>query len=220
MAQCVSCHGKESPSAGLNLLPLTTEAGARNDLGTMEKAMGRVMAGEMPPGGPLPMARRKAFQSWTQAALSAQCSVADPGRVTLRRLNREEYNNTVQDLLGTKARPADDFPGDDVGNGFDNMGDVLTTSPLLMEKILDSADKLASEAITLPRVFTRHYEGADFSGAGGSLGSTLTLGSAGTATKEFRIYAQGPYRLSVQAWATQAGPEPREDAGERRTARR
>ena len=207
LAQCVSCHGKESPSAGLNLLPLTTEAGAKNDLGTMEKAMGRVMAGEMPPGAPLPMARRKALQAWTQGALAAQCAVADPGRVTLRRLNREEYNNTVQTLLGTKTRPADDFPGDDVGNGFDNMGDVLTTSPLLMEKILDSAEKLAKEAITIPRVYTRRYEGSDFAGAGGSQGSTLTLMSGGLATKDVRVYAQGPYRLTLQAWGQQAGPE-------------
>lgn len=121
VAQCVSCHGKNSPSAGLNLLPLTTEAGAKNGLGTLEKAMGRVMAGDMPPGGALPMAKRKAFQAWTQSALAAQCNLADPGRVTLRRLNREEYNNTVRDLLGTKSRPADDFPGDDVGNGFSTL---------------------------------------------------------------------------------------------------
>ena len=58
-----------------------------------------------------------------------------PGRVTLRRLNREEYNNTVRDLLGVTAfRPADDFPADDTGYGFDTVADVLTLPPVLLEK--------------------------------------------------------------------------------------
>ncbi len=207
-AQCVSCHGKDSPSAGLNLTKFTTEAAARGDLGTIEKAMGRVMSGEMPPGRPLPMAQRKALQRWTEDALAAQCRLADPGRVTLRRLNREEYDNTVGDLLGTKARPADDFPGDDVGNGFDNMGDVLSTSPLLMEKILDSAEKLARAAVAVPRVFTRHYEGSGFSGAGGSEGGTLALMSGGLATEEVKVATSGDYKLRLQAYGQQAGPEP------------
>jgi hypothetical protein len=71
----------------------------------------------------------------------------DPGRVTARRLNRFEYNNTVHDLLGVDFRPADDFPTDDFGYGFDNIGDVLTLSPTLMEKYLTAARKVARLAI-------------------------------------------------------------------------
>ena len=67
---------------------------------------------------------------------------ARPGRVTLRRLNRAEYNNTVRDLLGVDYRPADEFPSDDVGNGFDNIGDVLVIPPLLMEKYLAAAEQI------------------------------------------------------------------------------
>ena len=52
----------------------------------------------------------------------------------MRRLNRAEYNNTIRDLVGLDLHPADDFPSDDVGYGFDNIGDVLSISPLLMEK--------------------------------------------------------------------------------------
>src|SRR5262245_2487504 len=63
----------------------------------------------------------------------ANANLADPGRVTLRRLNREEYNNTVRDLLGVTSRPADEFPSDDRGFGFDNIADVLSLSPLQME---------------------------------------------------------------------------------------
>ena len=61
----------------------------------------------------------------------------DPGRVTIRRLNRNEYNNTIRDLVGLDFHPADDFPSDDVGYGFDNIGDVLSIPPILMEKYFD-----------------------------------------------------------------------------------
>ncbi len=77
-----------------------------------------------------------------QSAVSkAGCVLTpDPGRVTLRRLNRVEYNNTIRDLFGVDFRPADDFPSDDVGYGFDNIGDVLSLPPLLMEKYLAAAE--------------------------------------------------------------------------------
>jgi hypothetical protein len=71
----------------------------------------------------------------------------DPGRVTARRLNRYEYNNTIRDLLGVPYRPADDFPADDAGYGFDNIGDVLSVSPVLMEKYLDAAEQISRKAI-------------------------------------------------------------------------
>ena len=77
----------------------------------------------------------------------------NPGRITARRLNRAEYNNTVRDLLGVYVKPADEFPVDDSGYGFDNIGDVLTISPLLMEKYLSAARRLSRLAIygdTLP----------------------------------------------------------------------
>ena len=71
----------------------------------------------------------------------------DPGRVTTRRLNRTEYNNTIRDLLGVDLRAADEFPHDDSGYGFDNIGDVLSMSPLLLEKQLSAAERIARTAI-------------------------------------------------------------------------
>src|SRR3989442_11384970 len=65
----------------------------------------------------------------------------DPGRVTIRRLNRAEYNNTIRDLLAVTLQPAGDFPADDVGYGFDNIGDVLSMTPLLVEKYLTAAER-------------------------------------------------------------------------------
>jgi hypothetical protein len=88
---------------------------------------------------------------------------SDPGRVTARRLNRYEYNNTIRDLLGFDFQPAADFPADDSGYGFDNIGDVLSLSPVLMEKYLAAAEKiatLATEAAPLPKpIIQRHGRG-------------------------------------------------------------
>jgi hypothetical protein len=73
--------------------------------------------------------------------------------VTARRLNRVEYNNTIRDLLGVAARPADEFPVDDSGYGFDNNSDVLSVSPLLMEKYMQAAETISRLAVygeTLP----------------------------------------------------------------------
>ena len=74
----------------------------------------------------------------------------DPGRVTARRLNRTEYNNTIRDLLGVDLRPADDFPQDDSGYGFDNIADVLSLSPVLMEKYMSAAERVARTALFGP----------------------------------------------------------------------
>jgi hypothetical protein len=76
-------------------------------------------------------------------------SGTDPGRVTLHRLNRVEYNNTVRDLLGTARTPADDFPIDDRGSGFDNIADVLTLSPLHIDNYYSAAVALVDEALTV-----------------------------------------------------------------------
>ena len=83
---------------------------------------------------------------------------ASAGRVTARRLNRVEYNNTIRDLLGVAARPADEFPVDDSGYGFDNNGDVLSVSPLLMEKYMQAAKDISRLAVygeTVPPKPTR-----------------------------------------------------------------
>jgi hypothetical protein len=80
----------------------------------------------------------------------AGVNATDPGRVTMHRLNRAEYNNTVRDLLGTSQKPADDFPIDDRGSGFDNLADVLTLSPLHLDLYYKAAETLVTEALASP----------------------------------------------------------------------
>ena len=96
--------------------------------------------------------QRQAVAAWIEQDLERidRETPPDPGRVTARRLNRTEYNNTVRDLLGVDPRPADDFPQDDAGYGFDNIADVLSLSPVLMEKYMTAADRVARLALFGP----------------------------------------------------------------------
>ncbi len=138
------------------------EASAVKDLEVWDKVAQRVRDKEMPPARrPQPTAaERDRITAWI-ASVSANASDCisrkDPGRVTLRRLNRTEYNNTIHDLLGVHFHPADDFPSDDVGNGFDNIGDVLTVPPLLLEKYLAASEKLVSAALAAPELRKRIF---------------------------------------------------------------
>src|SRR5262249_36975265 len=116
-----------------------------------EKVVQKLRTGQMPPKGlPAPPAGEVASVTrWfdLQFARLDRGMKPDPGRVTARRLNRVEYNNRVRDLLGVNFTPAADFPADDSGYGFDNIGDVLSLSPVLMEKYLAAAEKIARQAI-------------------------------------------------------------------------
>jgi hypothetical protein len=101
-----------------------------------------------PPGSPAPSKADVAkVVAWIESSYGKAPESADPGRVIAHRLNRAEYNNTVRDLLGVSLRPADEFPLDDAGYGFDNIGDVLSVSPLLMEKYMAAARQLSQAAV-------------------------------------------------------------------------
>lgn len=142
-----TCHMGQNPPAGVALSRFPTAASVLKSAGTWEKVALNVSERRMPPpAAPQPSAsERYRLAAWVQAALSgAACAVKEPGRVTMRRLNRHEYDNTIRDLAGLDLHLSDDFPLDDVGYGFDNVGDVLSLSPLLMEKYLAAAEKVAA----------------------------------------------------------------------------
>jgi len=124
-----------------------------HDREVWEKVVGRLRAGEMPPKGmPKPPAEQiTTITNWIDSEFADldRTTPPDPGHLTAHRLNRVEYNNTVRDLLAVKFKPAADFPADDSGFGFDNIGDALSVSPVLMEKYLAAAKKIATEAIPL-----------------------------------------------------------------------
>jgi hypothetical protein len=165
---CVKCHGGRRPRAGLVLDRFKDEASAVKERKLWEKVGQYVQAGEMPPAGRKkpPPAELAAFNRWNNGLLTPDCvKDHDPGRITVRRLNRAEYNNTIRDLVGVAFKPADDFPTDDVGYGFDNIGDLMSVSPLLLEKYLAAAEKIVELAFKdsegRRRIMVRNVSGKD-----------------------------------------------------------
>jgi Protein of unknown function (DUF1592)/Protein of unknown function (DUF1588)/Protein of unknown function (DUF1587)/Protein of unknown function (DUF1585)/Protein of unknown function (DUF1595) len=148
---CASCHGPVQPKARLNLEALHDEDTVRSRRRTWSRVREYVEGGVMPPEDSLQPTRAEVdlvMASIKTALDRDDCGRAPtPGRVTIRRLNRAEYNNTIRDLFGVDDRPADDFPSDDVGYGFDNVGDVLGLPPLLMERYMTAAEKVAERVI-------------------------------------------------------------------------
>ncbi|MDX1981123.1 MAG: DUF1592 domain-containing protein [Bryobacteraceae bacterium] len=139
---CAACHSARTASGGLNLESLSASVGADRD--KWARILKRLEAGEMPPAGrPRPHpAELHRITTWIAGEL-------DRGRTHLkaRRLNRVEYNNTVRDLLGVDLRPASDFPQDDSAFGFDNIAESLSVSPLLLEKQMAAAERIARAAL-------------------------------------------------------------------------
>ncbi len=114
------------------------------------KVRDRVQSRTMPPPPLPPLKESDAVEitRWIDTIVPAEATQpAGPGRVTARRLNRTEYNNTIRDFLGVLTRPANTFPVDNQGYGFDNNGDVLTLSPMLMEKYMAAARSISRIAI-------------------------------------------------------------------------
>jgi hypothetical protein len=148
---CFKCHGNGKKKGGLALDEFIASAAAAKDDKTWEHVLENLRTGEMPPDDETKqptLEEREKIMKWIDLAVFAvDPDNPDPGRVTIRRLNRVEYNNTIHDLIGVDFQPADDFPADDSGYGFDDIGDVLTISPVLFERYLSAAEKVMSMAI-------------------------------------------------------------------------
>jgi mono/diheme cytochrome c family protein len=150
---CYKCHGPQlKPKADLNMAKFGSEASIRENRKIWKEILAKTYTREMPPEDfqPQPTAEeRDAITRFVEQALER----VDPnapkvaGRVVARRLNRAEYRHTVRDLLGVDFNPVGDFPADDVGYGFDNIGDVLSLPPLLMEKYMAASRKIADQAV-------------------------------------------------------------------------
>jgi Protein of unknown function (DUF1592)/Protein of unknown function (DUF1588)/Protein of unknown function (DUF1585)/Protein of unknown function (DUF1587)/Protein of unknown function (DUF1595) len=147
---CGGCHNDRVSSGGLNLESLSDSASMRVNRDEWDLIVRRVEAGEMPPVGvPRKAAEIDAMVSFLKAEFrKADLSIKpDPGRTVARRLNRVEYANTIRDLLGVSYRSDKEFPRDDEGEGFDDIADLLTTSPVLAEKYMSAAAEIAAKSM-------------------------------------------------------------------------
>ncbi len=172
---CYACHNEKLQSGGLNLKSYTSADQVDQDRDKWELIVHRLENGEMPPKGmPRPDAEQlKAATAWVESEFDRadKAMKPEPGRVTARRLNRQEYNNTIRDLLAVNTNPAKDFPQDDSGYGFDNIGDVLSLSPVLMEQYLSAAESVVNQALfgpgKVPSTVMRHQPPHRFGADGG-----------------------------------------------------
>jgi hypothetical protein len=145
---CVECHSGDAPKGELDLAEFRDARSTEGRADTWLDVRDRLALGEMPPAK---RARPDAGEvarvtQWIDAHFAAS-SARDPGRPTLRRLNRAEYVNTIRDLLGVDYDATAEFPSDDVGYGFDNIGDVLSLPEMLLEKYLTASERIAAKAV-------------------------------------------------------------------------
>jgi len=215
---CADCHSAEAQEGGIITDGLATVDQLLKDRKTWEKVYRMINAGAMPPSDydaqPTEDARKEVAEIFYDELYNFDCTqIHHAGRSTLHRLNRAEYNNTIRDLFGISLTPADEFPQDDVGEGFDNIGDVLSVPPLLMEKYLDAAEIIAAAVIDtrdfskgLSQTFnaekTESTAGGDPDGEGFRM-----LGSTGSVSANVELSAEGKYKIRIRALATQAGDE-------------
>ena len=162
---CLACHNDRTQTAGLSLQGVSTAIVAEH-APVLERVHQKLRAGEMPPAGrPRPDTATVAdLVTWLEAALDrAAAADPNPGAPAIHRLNRAEYRNAVRDLLGLDLDHARDLPADDSGYGFDNIGDVLTVSPLHVEQYVAAARRVSRLAVgsLTPRPVVQRYEPLD-----------------------------------------------------------
>src|SRR5271165_3297415 len=146
---CAGCHNNKLNTAGVSLegMDLSSVAGKA---AVLEKVLRKVKSGQMPPTGlPRPEpAVAAAFSKWLENSLDSEALAhPDPGRPAIHRLNRAEYSNAVRDIFSLDVEPGNMLPVDDSGYGFDNIGDVLSVSPALLDRYISVANKVSRLAV-------------------------------------------------------------------------
>jgi mono/diheme cytochrome c family protein len=213
---CYECHGNGRHKGDVALDVDKDVAAVHTNSKKWETVMERLNSHEMPPedADALPEpAERELVAGWIEKELfHVDPNNPDPGRVTIHRLNRSEYNNTVRDLVGVDFQPADDFPADNSGYGFDNISDVLSLPPVLMEKYLAAARRILDEAIptevqkSKDNKFRANLMEVGFNAEGDRGDGWMPLGSLeedGLATR--MVLSGGDYILRTEAFATPKG---------------
>ncbi len=160
---CIDCHDEINEEGGVNMERFANEREALSDPDMWELAADLVDMGEMPPRNKRRQptaAERKQIIAWVKTVTDRWDSGSqgrDPGRTTIRRLNKNEYNYTVRDLFGYQVRPADDFPEDGGGEaGFDNNADALFLPPLLMENYVEAAGLMVHNVYRNQALYTKY----------------------------------------------------------------
>jgi len=210
---CYECHGGKKTKADLDLKQIRDDGRVLQDLKLWRGVLHQVNTGEMPPAKqpvqPTPEEITRFNQALEDSIAAAEAKLPpDPGRVTARRLNRTEYNNTVRDLLDVDFNASENFPADDVGYGFDNIGDVLSLSPVHLERYLDAAEGLAERAVVLklpkPPERTTYSIFLEPGGYGSEDGTRAVTNAVPELFVRHTLKESGLYRFRVRAGASNA----------------
>ena len=198
---CMGCHSGPTPFAALNLEALDP-ANLEDNGAIWEKLLGKLRNREMPPAG-MPRPEPAAYDALVKYIDSERDRLAEtkpnPGRPTLHRLNRAEYANVIRDLLALEIDVAEILPADDAGYGFDNIGDVLTVSPLLLERYMLAASKISRLAvgdINLGATYQTYSVRPGLVQVD-RMSEAMPLGSRGGVVVRHRFPVDGEYEISV-----------------------
>ena len=149
---CLKCHTGEKAKGDVDLSAFGDVPALQEKPKVWQDVLDQLNERTMPPEGkPQPAMedrqRMIEFVQHTLTSIDPTTAVKDPGRVTIRRLNRAEYNNTIRDLFDVHTNPADQFPADGSGGGgFDNNADTLFIPPILMEQYFEAATQVLADA--------------------------------------------------------------------------
>ncbi|MEM9481043.1 MAG: DUF1592 domain-containing protein, partial [Verrucomicrobiota bacterium] len=209
---CYDCHGDGSAKGDIALDKHESMAAMMKDKSMWQKVLHNVEVEVMPP------AKRKdqptpeeveILLSWISGEVfKIDCENPDPGRVTIRRLNRFEYANSIRDLTGVTINPKEELLPDDTGYGFDNIGDVLSLSPILFEKYLKLADEILDQALRTepPVIPSVRIESNEMEG-GENYGEDQVLMTNSALAFDHKIPKSGAYVIEVEASASRAGDD-------------
>jgi mono/diheme cytochrome c family protein len=210
---CFSCHNSNLKRGGVAFDQFEPNPGFLEDHDLWWKALKMLRAGLMPPRNkPRPDAGQiELIEKWIKASpFQIDPANPDPGRVTLRRLNRIEYRNTIRDLMGVSFDTDAQFPPDDTGHGFDNIGEVLSLSPLLLEKYIAAARTIVAQAVpTAPlvvaekRIAGRRFRGDGAMGESGEGPLSLSYYKPAKVSSTFQAEHAGRYQLVLDLTANE-----------------
>jgi hypothetical protein len=202
---CYECHGDGYDKGKVAFDRLETNAAILNAdlwLRVLNNTRAGLMPAEHKPR--VPAAEQAMLERWIKnRVFDIDARNPDPGRVTLRRLNRVEYRNTIRDLLGVDFNTEVEFPPDDSGFGFDNIGDALTLSPMLLEKYVAAAQTIIAEAVPIVsrKVDFQSLPGTAFTGTSGVLKDGKVRISYYDATKgsaKVKVATPGTYEVVLE----------------------
>lgn len=199
---CYGCHAEGGTEGDFVLDEFPSNEILANDTDTWWAVLKNVRADVMPPDGedrPTETEKRVLFDWITGRVFSSSRDPLDPGPVSLRRLNRMEYRNTIRDLMGVEFDTSVEFPPDDTGDGFDNNADALSISPLLTEKYIDAARDIVDRAVpkTSRVIPDQTLEPEGFVRTEDSNSTRLSFDQAATATATFRVAQAASYRIVI-----------------------